>query len=254
MSNDNYKEPEQLEREVQAARDQLSHTVDEISNRLSPGELLDQALNVTKGYGGEFANNLGKQAKDNPLALMVTGVGMAWMMLGDQQRNNDAGTSYHTGKAGQSYAAGIGGNDQPEDAYHHATRGVVDVHNTGNGGESNSESLGEKLSHQMPDGEQLKGYAKSAQTQLQRTLEEQPLMAGALGVALGAALGALLPPSETEDRLMGATSDEMTDKATQVAAEQYENTKQTLEQKVSAATDQTMDTDQLTDNSHTDNS
>lgn len=226
MSSDMHKEPEQLEREVQAAREQLSHTVDEISSRLSPGELLDQALNVTKGYGGDFARNLGQQAKDNPLALMVTGVGMAWMMLGDQQKSND-----HT-QGHQSYPSGAQARSQ-------TAFNTGDTHYSDPNDTAESFSLGQSDSD--TNGEQIKDYAKSAQTQLQRTLEEQPLMAGALGVALGAALGALIPPSEAEDHLMGETSDNVTDKATQVAAEKYEETKETLKQKVSAATDQETD-------------
>jgi len=229
MNNDTHKEPEQLEREVRAARDQLSNTVDEISNRLSPGELLDQALNVTKGYGGEFAKNLGQQAKDNPLALMVTGIGMSWMMLGDQQKN--------------------GANEQPNDSVDPASfepnyaTSFSDIGYAAKGQASadanaNGESLGSTLDQHMPDKEQVKGYAQAAQTQLQRTLQEQPLMAGALGVALGAALGALIPPSEAEDRFMGKTSDEVTEKTAAVASEQYKGAKENLKQKANDVADQ----------------
>jgi len=249
MSNNTHKEPEQLEREVREARDQLSSTVDEISGRLSPGELLDQALDVTKGYGGDFAKNLGQQAKDNPLALMVTGVGMAWMMLGNQQQsavNTPAGfSSSDSQDSPLGTSPGIGGVNRTASEYASGNMGA-DV-------DKDSDTVS-NLAQQIPDSERVKEYAKSAQTQLQRTLEDQPVMAGALGVALGAALGALLPPSEAEDRLMGEDSDRLADKATQIATEKYQDTKETLEQKVSAVDNHNTYSSQTTHNIETDNS
>jgi len=53
-------------------------------------------------------------------------------------------------------------------------------------------------------------------------LHEQPLVAAGLGIAIGAALGAALPASETENRLMGSTSDGLKEQARQAAAETYE--------------------------------
>ena len=50
-------------------------------------------------------------------------------------------------------------------------------------------------------------------------------MLAGLGIALGAAVGALLPSSETEDRLMGETSDELKGRAQDLAAEQYQKAK-----------------------------
>jgi len=250
MSNNTHKEPEQLEREVREARDQLSSTVEEISGRLSPGELLDQALDVTKGYGGDFAKNLGQQAKDNPLALMVTGVGMAWMMLGNQQQSAVSGSAGFNQSNGEKNRFGasmdIDGVNRTGPGYASDSMGT-DV-------DKNDSDTGGSIAQQMPDSQQVKEYARSAQTQLQSTLQDQPVMAGALGVALGAALGALLPPSEAEDRLMGENSDRIADKATQVATEKYQDTKETIEQKVSAVDNHNTHSSQTTHNIETDNS
>ncbi len=53
-------------------------------------------------------------------------------------------------------------------------------------------------------------------------LQEQPLVAAALGIGIGAVLGALLPATRTEDRYLGEYSDEARDRASDVAAEQAE--------------------------------
>jgi hypothetical protein len=44
-------------------------------------------------------------------------------------------------------------------------------------------------------------------------------------LAIGAIMGALIPSTETEDRLMGETSDQMKDKARSLADEQIDNAK-----------------------------
>ncbi len=54
-------------------------------------------------------------------------------------------------------------------------------------------------------------------------------MLAGLGLALGAIMGALIPPTETEDRLMGDTSDQMKDQARAMAEDQYENAKSAAE-------------------------
>ena len=53
------------------------------------------------------------------------------------------------------------------------------------------------------------------------SLQDQPFVLGALGIALGAALGAALPETQVEDSVMGEASDALKEKA----AEGYEKAK-----------------------------
>jgi ElaB/YqjD/DUF883 family membrane-anchored ribosome-binding protein len=59
---------------------------------------------------------------------------------------------------------------------------------------------------------------------------EQPMVTTGLGLVLGAVIGALLPASETEDRLMGESSDRVKDRAQNLATEQYETAKETVKE------------------------
>jgi Protein of unknown function (DUF3618) len=56
-------------------------------------------------------------------------------------------------------------------------------------------------------------------------VNEQPLLAASIGVAIGAALAILLPPTETEDQLMGEASDAVKGRASQVGSDALESAK-----------------------------
>jgi hypothetical protein len=78
----------------------------------------------------------------------------------------------------------------------------------------------------------MKAFASSAATTSRDMLDfcrDQPLILAGLGVALGAAVGAALRSTETEHRLMGEASDEVKERATAFAQEQYEKSRSTAE-------------------------
>lgn len=91
-SHDGHKNSAELEREVDQQRHRLEQTIAEIQNRLSPGQLVDQALSYTKHGGGKFASNLGRSVSANPLPTALLGVSLAWLMVGS--RNPDRYDDY----------------------------------------------------------------------------------------------------------------------------------------------------------------
>lgn len=73
----------EIEQDVERTRAGLARTLDELRDRLSPGQVLDQIAVWAKGSGGaEFARNLGNQVRDNPLPVLLIGAGIGWMMMG----------------------------------------------------------------------------------------------------------------------------------------------------------------------------
>ena len=74
----------EIEREVRDSRADVERTLDQIQERLSPGQLIDQAVGYLRGGGGEFVRNLGDSVRSNPLPVTLVGVGLAWMMLADE--------------------------------------------------------------------------------------------------------------------------------------------------------------------------
>jgi hypothetical protein len=69
-----------LEREVAEQRNRVEARIGEIKDRLSPGQLLDEALSYTKHGGAHFASNLSSQIAANPLPAALVGVGLAWLI------------------------------------------------------------------------------------------------------------------------------------------------------------------------------
>ncbi|WP_075216875.1 DUF3618 domain-containing protein [Mongoliimonas terrestris] len=78
-------DPDRIESEVEEARARLSLTLDQIRERMSPGQILDQVLDYSKDSGGGmFAKNLGRQVRDNPLPILLIGAGISWLMTADR--------------------------------------------------------------------------------------------------------------------------------------------------------------------------
>jgi len=76
-----HKSAAELEREIQLQRSRVESTIDQIQERLSPGQLVDELLSYGKNHGGgDFVANLGRSATSNPLPIALVGIGLAWLM------------------------------------------------------------------------------------------------------------------------------------------------------------------------------
>ena len=80
----------ELEREVDRERERVSATIDELQARASVGSLVDQLVKAVGENGGEVSRNLGRSLRDNPLAALLTGVGLAWLMAGSGRPHDEA--------------------------------------------------------------------------------------------------------------------------------------------------------------------
>lgn len=190
-----HKSPQEIEAQINHTRAELSETLDAISRKLSPGELVDQALGYLRGPN-EFVSHLGESVKRNPVPVALVGIGLSWLMV--------------SGREGSMPQAG------------------------GQRAETSGPSLGERMA-QVGDrvqsgteqvrtqvgamSERLHEHSARAQQGMQNLWQEQPLVVGMLGLALGAVVGALLPSSRREDELMGEQRDEVLRKAAQLGEE-----------------------------------
>ena len=211
------REPETIERELDATRADMRATLEALEHRFSFDRLVDLTIGRVRERGGEFAGNLTNAATQNPMPLVLTAIGLSWMMLTNRRgtRSYDS-ASYSTAGSRErmgnvreraAYASDKvhGAVASTRDTLRHAAESSRDAFRSAT--ESSRETL-EQTAASVRSGasraaELTREQAEHARERMDRLLHEQPLMLGALGLAAGAIIGALLPATEHEDRLLG---------------------------------------------------
>nr|WP_111298418.1 DUF3618 domain-containing protein [Paracoccus saliphilus] len=74
--------PEQLEREIEADRDALRQTLDSLQDEFSLDGLSRRLSSTMREHGSEWVGSASDAARANPVALALTGVGLAWLIFG----------------------------------------------------------------------------------------------------------------------------------------------------------------------------
>ena len=76
-----------IERDLARTRSRLDATLDELQQKLSPGELMSQAVTYIKEGGGmEFGHNLGRSVRDNPIPVALIGIGLGWLVVANSRK------------------------------------------------------------------------------------------------------------------------------------------------------------------------
>jgi hypothetical protein len=94
MDSIHEKTSEDLQREIDQDRERIGERIDAIQERMSPGQLVDEAIAYAKGSGGaEYLGNLGRALKDNPLPVALMGVSLAWLMAKSSSSSSSSAVS-----------------------------------------------------------------------------------------------------------------------------------------------------------------
>lgn len=195
IREDMEKSPQQIQREADEVRADMEHTVDDLVNQLSPGELINQAMTMFRGSGNSnFVQNLSTQVQNNPVPAILAGVGLTWLMSASKQppaagesRTSSAGVTQGLRSASSRMSSAT---DKARSSASNMTQGAK-----------------EKQQHLTESARDMTHRASSAGSDL---LREQPLMVGAAAIAVGAALGSLLPRTQAEETLMSQPAPETT--------------------------------------------
>ena len=85
MNSNGEKTAAQIQQDIEQERARIGARIDAIESRMSPGQLVDEALSYAKRSGGtEYVRNLGQAVKTNPVPVALMGIGMAWLMARQQ--------------------------------------------------------------------------------------------------------------------------------------------------------------------------
>lgn len=218
--------PERIEDEIRGTRREIDRTLDALQSKLSPGQLLDQALSYMKDGGGEFASNIGRTVSRNPVPVVLLGIGLTWLMCSDGSRRprrdsddefadderrasrqvSDALHNYYSDASG----AVQGAAESVESGAARVREGIHDLRDAATGTIRTVAGGADDMARQAGD------YAQSAWHQgvrakdrAVRTLQDYPVLTGVLGLAAGAMAAALLPQTRQEDELMGPAADQL---------------------------------------------
>lgn len=212
------KDPSQLEREVDERRAHMGETLNALEEKLSPNHLIEQVLDYSRKNGGEFSRNLVNTVKNNPIPTLLTAVGLAWLIAG--QNKSSSGHQSHAMTSTTSDTARMRyGSDTTTS---HSSMGQSASHSAANLKHRAANMTSHLRDQAQHTSESLRHQSQRAQAGFSQLLEEQPLAMGALGIAIGALLGGSLPSTQTEDRLMGSSRDTLADKASHQVKETYE--------------------------------
>ena len=72
--------PSTIEKQIDAKRADIDRTLSALEQQFSPSQMFDRGVGLMRENGGEFVQNIGRQFRDNPLPLLLTGVGLVWAM------------------------------------------------------------------------------------------------------------------------------------------------------------------------------
>ena len=73
---------EQLEREVEDAREELATSLEELRLKMTPREIVEEVVDYARETPvGDFARNLARDVRASPLPLLVIFAGIAWAAI-----------------------------------------------------------------------------------------------------------------------------------------------------------------------------
>lgn len=215
---DGQKSPAEIEDEISHTRAELSATLDALGRKLSPGELVDQALHYLRGPS-EFASNLGESFKRNPMPVALVGVGLAWLMTSG--RSGSMGVS---GSMPEMPAGAMG--ERLEQAAGRLSETAQNVRGKLQSGVERAREQAGWL------GGTVREQGQRAKSAVQTMWSDEPLVLGALGVALGAVLGAGIPITRKESETLRPKRDELLQKAAETGKEKLQQAGMTGERSV----------------------
>lgn len=214
----------ELEREVEDARGRIDQTVEALKDKMQPREMFDEATMMMGGASNKVLTTAVDQLRENPIPIALIGLGVAWLAISQTRRSSTAAGYAESGRyptyEGYDESEGLRARVKAKaeaakvklaetaekakarlaDAQGHAAEGVSGVR--GKVGEYThlaQEKAGE--------------YGRAARQRFDDTLETEPLVIGAIGLAVGAAIGAALPSTPAERRYFGPARSKVADRA-----------------------------------------
>ena len=239
-SDDFDENAEQLRAGIEDTRAEMSQTINEIQERLSPEHLMGQVKETVReatigkvervmervgeatepareamGRAGTAIKETGMSVADsmrrNPIPVALIGLGIGMLCVRSFRGGN--GRDYERRETRRRMRQDSWDDETPQ--YGTTTRSATGA--LGQVKETASDLAHRSTSALSNLGAKAKESASTVSTRLGEVLRENPLAIGAVAVAAGTAVGLALPATRLESEYVGEASEKLVDKAQEVA-------------------------------------
>ncbi len=235
-----------IERDIVDERAQMSNSFNNLQKKFSVDSIVNDLGDMLRDQGGELGRSISRTVGRNPAAIVLVGVGLAWLFLGhDRNRFGHAKKQQADQKPDHLDASAKSAKlkqqkmltDRPSNGLSNGVMGAARngasavgtaisdaAHSVDHAAPDLTERVSDGLDTLSDDAKAGMVSVKRAAHEARRSSEammnkgaraashffnEQPLVVGALAMALGAAIGGILPHSKIEDDAMGNSSDHL---------------------------------------------
>ena len=233
---------EQLRADIEDTRADMSQTINEIQERLSPEHLVDQAKEAVReatigkvervmgqvsetlsevtepalemaGRAGNAIKEVGTTVGDylwkNPIPLALIGCGVGMLVMKNYRGQSDGSVSskqrYPQGRR-TNYAMGdVGQSRQMQQSMGSSTLNQV---------KDTASDLANRSTQTLNE---LGTKAKNSASRLGEIMRDNPLAAGAVAIAAGTAVGLMIPSTQIENEYIGETGERLVERVEDVA-------------------------------------
>lgn len=237
--------PDAIEQDIAEIRAELGATLDAIQRKLSPGQIMDQAIDYFRGGPRDYVSNLGDALKSNPLPVTLVGIGLAWLMVSGRSREDyeyeaeesaAAERARTIGRRAGSAATGAAQNvresarrarEAAREARSMAGETLEDVgegarravHGVGETARAMASGVQRGMSGIGRGGRRSASWLGSGTASMAR---ERPLVLAGLALAAGAVLAAVLPASRLEEETLGPAKETLRERARRIVRQELE--------------------------------
>ena len=246
--------------DIDATRKRMGDTLEELSTRLNPQRLKQQAKDkVREATIGRVqtmaqttmdkATGAGRKVTDivreNPIPAAMIAAGISWLFWNSRRGASSEPQSNYESQVSTNYSGSLesetsfntsGETSKTEKAREKAGEVVDNVGNIAQRAKETTTTAATSVAEKARASVTSVAESARAKTdQLSSTFQSNPLPLGLIAASLGLAAGLAVPSTQKEGELVGEKRDELVDKAREIVSEKKEQAKRVAKRVVSEA-------------------